>query len=205
MPGKFIVIEGIDGAGGETQTKLLINFLEHIGKNVLFVTYPDYSGAIGRIIHGFLHKEYNFPADVQFALYATDMVKDKQKILNALKENRIVVANRYITTTLAYQSAGGFPVERGLAFARNFELPKPDLVIYLDIDAETSMLRKTGEKNVLDKFESDKKFLGKVRAQYLKLARKKVFAREWKIINGKRHIEDVAEDIQKIVSQTLKL
>ncbi len=204
MPGKLIVLEGLDGSGGETQTKILTNFLRQNGKDVLFVTYPDYSGAIGRIIHGFLHKEFNFSADTQFALYATDMVKDKQKILKALSENRVVVANRYLTSTLAYQSVGGFPLEKGLQFAKVFDLPKPDLVIYLDIDAETSMKRKFGEKNNLDKFEADKEFLNKVKAQYLKLVKNKVFAKEWKVVNGKKSIDEVAEDIQKIISGKLK-
>ena len=205
MRGKFVVVEGIDGAGGETQTRLLIKFLEENGKNVLFVTYPDYSGTIGRIIHGFLHKEFDFPADVQFALYATDMVKDKQKIFQALAEGRIVVANRYLTTTLAYQTVTGFPLEKGLQFAKNFELPAPDLVIYVDIDSETSMERKMGEKNNLDKFEANKEFLEKVRRQYLQLARKKIFAKEWKIVNGKKTIDEVAEEIKKIVTTKLKL
>ena len=205
MKGKMLVVEGLDGAGGETQTKLIKEFLESHGKNVLFVTYPDYSGPIGRIIHGFLHKEFNFPADVQFALYAADMVKDKQKILTALKDNRIVVANRYVTTTLAYQSVNGFPIAKGLQFAKNFDLPKPDMVIYLDIDPETSMKRKIEEKNNLDKFESDKNFLEKVRNQYLKLAKEKVFAKDWKVLDGKKDIDLVAKKIQNIVADVLDL
>ena len=205
MSGKFFVVEGIDGAGGETQTRLLTKFLEQSGKNVLFINYPDYSGAIGRIIHGFLHKEFNFSADVQFALYATDMVKDRQKIVNALKENRIVVANRYLTSTLSYQSVRGFPIEKGLQLAKAFELPKPDLVFYLDIDPDTSMKRKMGEKNDLDRHEADREFLLKVRAQYLKLAKDKIFAKEWKVINGKKDIDLVADEIKKTVSRILQL
>lgn len=201
----FVVIEGIDGAGGETQSKILGKFLEENGKTILHIFYPDYGGAIGRVIHGFLHKEFDFPADVQFSLYATDMVKDKQKILDALKEKKVVVANRYLTTTLAYQSVGGFEIKKGLEFANVFEMPKPDLAIYLDIDAETSVKRKMGEKNNLDKFESNKEFLEKVRAQYLKLAKEKIFAREWIMIDGRKSIDEVAKEIQKIVSKKLEM
>lgn len=199
MSGKFIVIEGIDGAGGETQTKLLTEFLQKNGKNVLLIEYPDYTSGIGKLIQEFLHNEYDFSADVQFSLFATDMIKDKQKILDALNENKIVISNRYLLSTLAYQSTRGFQIEKGLEFAENFELPKPDLVIYIDIDVETSMKRKMGEKNNLDRHESDKKFLEDVRSRYLKLAIKKIFANEWVIIDGKKSIEEVAKEIREIV------
>lgn len=203
MPGKFIVIEGIDGAGGETQTKLLTEFLKNNGKNVLQISYPDYSGGIGNLIHEFLHGKHNFSADVQFALYAADMVKDKQKIFESLASDQIVVANRYLTSTLTYQSIAGFETEKGIIFAENFNLPKPDVVIYIDIDSETSMKRKFGEKNSLDQFESNKQFLEKVRARYLELANKKVFANKWIVIDGKKSIEEVAKEIKEIVLKNI--
>ena len=203
MKGSLIVIEGIDGAGGETQTRLLVEFLKSNGKNVSAISYPEYSGGIGNLISDFLHKKYDFAADVQFALYAADMVKDRQKISDFISNGGIVIANRYLTSTLTYQTIKGFEIEKGLKFAEIFELPVPDMVIFVDIDADTSMRRKMGEKNNLDRHESDRQLLESVRARYLELADRNIFAKEWKVIDGTKSIEEVAKEIQQIVSKLI--
>jgi len=200
----FIVIEGIDGAGGTTQTNLLKKFLEEKNFEVELIKYPDYSNPIGKLIDEFLNKKFDFSPETQFGLYALDMVKDREKILESLKEGKIVLADRYIHSTLAYQCmAKEFPLEKGLKFVEIFELPKPDLVILLDIKAETSIRRKFREKNELDRHEADREFLERVREGYLKLAEEKIFAKEWIIVDGEKSIEKVAEEIQKIVLSRL--
>ncbi len=203
MKGSLIVIEGIDGAGGETQTRLLKDYLNSRGKNVLPLSYPEYSGGIGSLINDFLHKKYDFDADVQFALYAADMVKDRKKISDFISDGGVIVANRYLTSTLTYQTIKGFELEKGLKFAELFGLPVPNLVIFVDIDAETSMRRKMGEKNSLDRHEADKQLLENVRGRYLELASKNVFAKEWKVIDGTKPIDEVAKEIQQIVLKLL--
>jgi len=195
----FIVLEGIDGAGIETQSKLLKEFLMKRGHQVEYLTYPDYARPIGNLIHRFLYKEFDISADVQFSLYVTDMVKDKNKIEEAIRQGKDVVAERYATTTLAYQTLKGFPLEKGLKFIELFGLPTPDLVIFLEISPETSIRRKSKEKVNLDRHEEDKEFLEKVRQSYHGLINKKVFAKEWVMIDGEKNIEEVAEKIQRIV------
>ena len=127
--GKFIVIEGIDGAGGETQSSLLADVFRKTGLKVEKITYPDYEGPMGKVIHDFLHYQHEFSPEVQFLLYFTDFLKDKEKIENCLKEGRVVVSDRYFTSTIAYQCQKGFSLERALELAQNFQLPKPDLVL----------------------------------------------------------------------------
>jgi len=201
--GFFVVIEGIDGAGGETQSKLLKQFLEKKGKKVELVKYPDYEGPIGKLIHDFLHKKFDISSEVQFCLYASDMVKDKEKIKKALKEGKIVIADRYLTSTLAYQTLKGFPLDKGLEFAKLFELLTPDLVIFIEISPETSIKRKFKEKNNLDRHEANKDFLRKVNESYHNLIENKIFAKEWIVIDGEKPIEEVAKKIQKIVLSRL--
>jgi dTMP kinase len=202
--GLFLVIEGIDGAGGETQSKLLKEFLEKKNFIVEAIKYPDYSGPIGQIIHKFLHKEFEFSPATQFSLYATDMVKDREKILDAIKNKKIVIADRYFHSTLSYQSlVKGFKLEDGLKFAEIFDLPKPDLVILLDITPKISVKRKYKEKENLDRHEADEEFLKKVREGYITLAKDKIFAKEWVVVNGEKSIEEVAKEIQGIVMKKL--
>jgi dTMP kinase len=203
MPkGKLCVIEGIDGAGGETQSKLLKEFLEKKNFKVELIKYPDYEGPIGNLIHEFLHDKYEFSPEVQFLLYATDMVKDIKRIENAKRNLKVVIADRYVTTTLSYQTLKGFPLESGLKFIKIFGLPKPDIIIFLDVSPKTSIKRKYNEKRSLDRHERDGEFLGKVRESYMNLIKKKILG-EWVIIDGEKSIEEVAKEIQKIVLSKL--
>lgn len=186
--GKFIVIEGIDGAGGETQTKRLLRYLKKQKVLVASLSYPDYKGPIGELIKKYLHEKYNFAKDVQFLLYFADFLKDKEKIERLLAEGKTIVSDRYFSSTIAYQCLNGFPVERALEVARLFDLPVPDLIIYVDISSETSMKRKAKEKRgKLDRNERNKKFLTEIRAFYKELVARQVFAR-WSEISGEEQL-----------------
>jgi dTMP kinase len=196
--GKFIVFEGIDGAGGETQSKLLFNYFKRQKIPVERISYPDYRGPIGKLIHKFLHKKYDFPPQIQFLLYFTDFLKDKEKIENWRKENKIIISDRYFTSTLAYQGQKGFSIEKALKISKIFDLPKPDLIIYLKISPETSIKRKFREKKNLDRHEADKKFLEKISQFYNKLIKNQIFGK-WVVVNGEMSIEEVAKEIRKIV------
>lgn len=200
--GKFIVIEGIDGAGGGTQTKLLLNFLEKEKITVTKLTYPDYSGPIGKLIHQFLHKKYEFLPATQFLLYFLDFLKDKEKIKKWQKQGRIIIADRYFTSTLAYQYQKGISLKNALKIAQIFELPKPELVIYLKISPQVAIKRKFKEKNSLDRHEVDKKFLEKVAKFYEKLIKSQIFGR-WITIDGERPIKEVFSQIKKTLPKSI--
>jgi len=202
--GKFIVFEGIDGAGCETQVKLLFDYLKRQGKLVEKLSYPDYKGPIGRLIHQYLHKKYEFSVDVQFLLYFTDFIKEREKINQWIEEGKIVISDRYFPTTLAYQGLRGFSIKKALELAQRFKLPKPNLIIYLKVSPQVSMRRKCKEKKDLDRNEADKKFLKKVSEAYKKLIKEKIFSK-WMVINGEKSIEEVFEEIKKIINQELKL
>jgi dTMP kinase len=201
-PGKFIVFEGIDGAGGETQSKLLFNYLKKQKKPVERLTYPDYRGPIGKLIHQFLHRKYDFSPEVQFLLYSADFLKDKEKIKMWLERGKFIIADRYFTTTLAYQCLKGFSIEKALKFAEIFALPKPNLIVYLKISPKTSIKRKFKEKRNLDRHEADKKFLTKLAKFYEKLIKEQIFS-HWIMVDGERPIEEISKEIIKIVNKKL--
>ena len=203
MKGRFIVIEGIDGAGGETQSKLLIKHLAEKGKEVEFFSYPNPNSPVGKLIYEFLNKKFELDPSVQFLLYTSDFLLDKKKILSAIENNKIVVSDRYFTSTLAYQCTKGYPLEKGLELARLLELPVPSLVIFLDISAETSMKRKLKEKKTLDRHEEDKIYLENVRGTFKRLIKDKIFAKDWVIVNAERSIEEVFADVKRVVEEHL--
>jgi len=192
---RFIVFEGIDGAGVEVQTKLLLNYLKRYKKNIERLYYPDYNGPIGKLIHEYLHNKYDFSVDVQFLLYFTDFFKDKEKIEEWLREDKTIICDRYFTSAIAYQGLRGFPIERALKFAKLFRLPEPDLIFFLKISPETSIKRKNKEKQNLDRNEADKKFLIKLAKFYERIIRKQIFSR-WIVIDGEKSIDNVFKQIK---------
>ncbi|UZE93141.1 MAG: dTMP kinase [Candidatus Nealsonbacteria bacterium] len=200
----FLVFEGLDGAGGETQTKLLSNFLKKEKIPFEKLSYPDYRGPIGKLIHQFLHREYEFSPENQFLLYFSDFLKDKEKIKKWQQERKFIISDRYFTSTLAYQCQKGFPLKTALKIAELFDLPKPDLVIYLKISPETSIKRKFSEKRSLDRHEADKKFLKELTKSYQKLIKKQTFSR-WIMIDGEKSIEEVFLQVKEIIINNLKL
>ena len=192
-----MVIEGIDGAGGETQSKKLLEYFRSGKIPAERIYYPEYGNPVGDFIHDYLHKKHELPVDMQFLLYATDMVKDKEKILNWLAQGKTVVADRYFTSVLAYQGMR-FPIENALKFAEIFSIPKPDIILFLKISPGTSIRRKKGEKEHLDRNESDRAFLEKVSASYENLIKSQVWS-SWFVIDGEKSIEEVFSQIKKVL------
>ncbi len=198
MKGKLIVFEGIDGAGTETQSKLLFSHLRKGGIPAERIFYPDYEGELGKLIAQFLHKKRELSPEMQFVLYAGDMVKDKEKIKAWLEEGKTVVADRYFNSTIVYQGLRGFGLEKALKFAEDFGIPEPDVVILLQISPEESAKRKMGENGKLDRHEEDIRFLDKVNHSYKKMAMDNVFGK-WFIVDGERPKEDVFSEVENIM------
>ena len=200
--GKFIVIEGIDGCGGETQTNFLSEFLSKKGYDIKLKSYPENEGPIGQVIDNFLHKKYDFPIDTETLIYFADFTKDTEEMKKYL-ESGIIISDRYFTSTIVYQCLKGFPLEKMLQLSEIFKLPKPDLCIYIKISAETSFNRKMKEKGGnLDRHEENKKFLKEVAEGYEKIAENNIFC-EWSIIDGEKSIEEVSQDILKLLNNKL--
>jgi len=197
--GKFIIIEGIDGCGGETQTRLLSDFLLKQEKEIKKLTYPQYDKPIGQLIHNFLYEKYDLSPDVQALIYFSEFVKDREEIEKDLNEGKMLISDRYFTSTLVYQGLRGVDLEKLISLSNLFNIVKPDLCIYLRISPETSRKRKSQEKQGdLDRNEKDLDLLKNLVNMYDKIAKDNLLCK-WEIIDGEQSIEEVHNQIIKLI------
>lgn len=196
VKGKLVSIEGIDGCGKTTHTKLLAEWLRAKGYRVVVTDEPT-DGIIGRIIKRALRGEIRLQVTTEALLFAADRIQHIDEVIRpALKAGKIVITERYFYSSLAYQSA------RGLSMtwleSINRAALKPNLSILIDLPADVAFQRIKRSRR-LDKFEQDMKLQRLVRSNYLRIAR----LRGLKIVNGARNKDEVQADIRKVVSTTL--
>ena len=140
--------------------------------------------------------------DSAFILFCADNMQNAKEIEKAKKQGKHVIIDRYITSTIVFQSARGLSFEKGIRFGELMQFPKADAIIYIDISAETSMKRKMGEKGNLDMHEKNLQYLKKVRQLYLEEAKRNVLGK-WFVIDGEKTIPEVHKEILKIVEKFL--
>lgn len=199
-PGKFIVFEGLDGSGQSTQADLLRDFLIEKGLEVVLTKEPTLDSEAGKKIREILEKKAKTsPGDLQ-DLFVKDRGEHLENlIIPALKQGKFVISDRYIFSTLAYGTADGLDLNELIKLNDDFLLP--DLTFILDVSAKIciSRIEERGTGKTL--FEKEAK-LSKVSENY------KLFPKMFdnvKIIDGEKSIEQVFEDIKKvIVSEFLK-
>lgn len=142
--GKLIAIEGIDGSGKRTQLDLLAQALRSRGYSVLSTGFPQYDSWFGKMVGQFLNGDLGDlkTVDPHFAalLYAGNRFEAKPGLCAALAEGQIVLADRYIASSLAHQTARVPPEKRDdfRAWVKHLEytiygLPQEDLILYLRV------------------------------------------------------------------------
>jgi len=196
----FIVIEGLDGAGSQTQTDLLKEVFKMNKVPFSFVKSPDYKHPVGQLFSEYLTGKVDLTTEQVFLLCAMDVLNSVPKIKKGLKEGHFVIADRYITSTLAYNDAKGFSMSKGLKLIEPLDFPKADLIIFLDINPKTSMKRKMEEKGNLDIHEQDADYLRKVRESYRKEIDKNTMGK-WVLIDGEKNIQTVSKEVMKLIKK----
>jgi len=192
----FIVIEGIDGAGCETQGKNLVKMLKSKGlvnQTPTLIKYPDYERNVGKIIRDFLYQNKNLTAEQQFLLYSLQFLMDKKMIAEKRKKE-ILIADRYFSTALCYQTLEGVDMTKAVNFANDFGIEKPDAVFYLNVDPDIAIKRKHGEDKEKNFREKDFDFIRKTHKQYQMLVKKQVWTK-WINIDGNKGIEEITKNI----------
>jgi dTMP kinase len=183
--GVFIVIEGLDGSGKTTQSKILANKLSENHK-VLCTAEPSH-GKVGTFIrNGCLYEEKRLPTEVEALLFAADRVEHLQtELAPALSEGKIVICDRYIYSSLAYQGSAGLSLDWIKTI--NARALEPDLALYIDVPPERVLERLQRKKSVMETLETQRK----VREIYLKYVEKGELIR----INGDKNKDAVAQEL----------
>ena len=200
MSGRFIVLDGPDGCGKTTQTKLLTQWLKEQGVDV--ATFREPGGtAIGEKIRRILlnpeHIAMSTSAEVLLYMAARVQLW-QEKIAPALQQRKCVILDRWLSSTCAYQGhAGGFGIQRIIKIATDcLGKPWPDLTIILDVDSETASARLNRD---LDRMEQKGDgYHQKVREGFLKLAQEQ---KNFFVIDATQDIDAVHKKVIETVEK----
>jgi dTMP kinase len=192
--GAFICIEGLDGCGKTTQAKLLVKRLRK-SHNAVYTAEPS-RGKIGAFIRkNCLYGEKRLSSVVEALLFAADRLEHvENEVLPALRQGRLVVSDRYVYSSLAYQGAAGLSLE--WIEKINEHALRPDFAIFIDVDPKIVMQRLKPNKSVMENLETQRK----VREVYLKYVTKGELTR----IDGDKPKKEVAEALSAVVLKFLK-
>ncbi|MFA9489358.1 MULTISPECIES: dTMP kinase [unclassified Mannheimia] len=206
MRGKFIVIEGLEGAGKTTAHQVILKELEQAGiKDVVMTREPGGTPLAEKLRHLIKHETEEPVTDKAelLMLYAARVQLVENVIKPALAEGKWVLGDRHDMSSQAYQG-GGRKLDRHLletlkeSVLGTFE---PDLTIYLDLDPVIGLERARG-RGELDRIEQQSlDFFYRTRERYLELTQHNDKA---VIINAEQPIEQVTADIQQVIRNWLK-
>lgn len=194
-PGRFITIEGIDGSGKSTQAKRFVEYLKQLGYDAIYVREPGQTKA-GEMIRNIILNE-DIDGITELMLFTASRVEHIKKIIiPAVAEGKIVVCDRFLESTYAYQGHGRDLLEPVLVIDKLVRsvLPFGYDGIYLDIDIKTSLSRMDHRKDqVQDRLDKESwDFKRKVIIGFKAAMNRKAFAVS---IDAKKSINEVSADI----------
>jgi dTMP kinase len=192
--GAFIIIEGLDGSGKTTQAKSLATRLNR-SHRALYTAEPS-QGTIGTFIReNCLYGEKRLSATVEALLFAADRAEHiEREVKPALAEGRLVISDRYVYSSLAYQGSAGLAID--WIGTINKHALKPDFAVFIDASPETVLKRLNRKKSIMENLETQRK----VRKIYLTFVEKGELVR----IDGDKPTDAVFEALYARVSKFLE-
>jgi len=206
MKGIFISVEGTDGSGKSTQINLLMEYLKNKGCDILFTREPGgtrISEKIRDIILDVNNKEMTAIAEA--LLYAAARAQHvEEKIIPAVNAGKIVICDRFVDSSIAYQGAarglGSDVIMQINRFAINGMIP--DITLFFDISPEKGILRKKNERE-LDRMESEKlDFHKRVYEGYKQICI--TYPDRIKVIDADDTVENVHEHVIRKIDEMLR-
>ena len=222
--GKLIVIEGTDSSGKETQTKLLFERLEKEGKKIKKISFPNYDSPACEPVKMYLAGEFGdnavevnpYPISTMYAIdrYAS-FKKDWGKFY---EDNGIIITDRYTTSNMVHQASKIEDEKKKDEYLKwlieleyeKMELPKPDMVIFLNMPTDMAIKLMANRKNKItgeekkDIHEKSSEYLKKSHANACCIANKYNWTEIKCVEDGRlKSIEEIGEEIYKAVTSVL--
>lgn len=203
--GVFITLEGGDGSGKTTQAELLHEWLAGEGRTIVRTREPGGTDVGVEVREIVLHHRGDISPRAEALLYAADRAHHVATVVRpALERGDIVIQDRYIDSSVAYQGAGRVldPAEvRGLSEWATEGLA-PDLTILLDLDSDAARGRLDGARTRFDRLEAEaSEFHDRVRAGYLGLAEAE--PERFLVVDAARSVDEIAATIRARVAGLL--
>ncbi|MDX1795265.1 MAG: dTMP kinase [Hydrogenovibrio sp.] len=201
-PGKFITLEGTEGAGKSTNLAYIADWLSKQGIDVVTTREPggtEISEAVREILLNQQHEEMT-PDTELLLMFAARNQHLQEKILPALEAGKWVVSDRFTDASYAYQGAA-----RGIAYSRIQELEHwvqqgfyPNMTFVFDLTIEEGMKRVRSRGGETDRFEQEQQaFFEKVRSAYLNRA--KQAPNRYAVLDASRPLENVQQQIDQVL------
>ena len=222
--GKLIVIEGTDSSGKETQTKLLFERLEKEGKKIKKISFPNYDSPACEPVKMYLAGEFGdnavevnpYPISTMYAIdrYAS-FKKDWGKFY---EDNGIIITDRYTTSNMVHQASKIEDEKKKDEYLKwlieleyeKMELPKPDMVIFLNMPTDMAIKLMANRKNKItgeekkDIHEKSSEYLKKSHDNACSIATKYNWTEIKCVEDGRlKSIEEIGEEIYKAVTSVL--
>lgn len=184
---RFVTFEGIDGSGKSTVSRKVYEVLRKRGYDVIY-TFEPTDGEIGKCVKRLMEQKIN-PLTISL-LFTADRYEHVKLIKNWLDEGKIIICDRYVDSTYAYQSVQLEDLMEDpmqwLEMISSFVI-KPDRTFLFDLEVEEALTRIRDRK--LSTLE-ERQFLEKVRRKYLEIARESRF----KILDARKNVEDLVKE-----------
>lgn len=204
-PGIFISIEGIDGVGKSTQIGALVEYLTAAGRTVVQTFEPGGTELGQEIRHLLLHRKGDVAPRAEALLFAADRAHHvATKVRPALERGEVVVTDRYLDSSVAYQGVGRALSAEDVRAISMFAVENllPDLTVLLDLPAEQALARRANTGQEPDRLEREKvEYFEAVRQAFLKMAAAE--PQRWLVVSASQSIDEMQSQIRARVDQLL--
>ena len=195
MRGILIALEGLDRTGKTTQTAVIKQYLESLSHPTEVIHFPARYTQFGQQIDLFLKQKKSFDNELLHLLFSINRWELKPTILEKLNKGTSVILDRYSYSGVAYSLAKGLNADWCKTPEKG--LPRPDLIIYLKPEKMEDVV---GREGFGEEMYEKADFQRKVKEAY----ENHIIEKNWKIVNASQNIEDVSNEIRRIISEHLK-
>lgn len=209
----FIVLESIDGGGKGFQRIEIMDRLTQMGYKVKGVEFPVHNAFYETVVHPALQGETKMNKASWVVSYLLDKTLYADNILpyvnkgekSGKAKKEIFIADGYFTTTIAYQSflMGQVSLKKLIQYGKDFEIPVPDLTIFLDVKPEVAIARKNkeeGHDEGPDMFEKSIAKQKKLQQIFKKMVKEKIYCK-WEMVDGNGSPEEVTNAVMEALKK----